>query len=286
MFIAQQIPYQQLSLADGFSATIKRIDLVHPTISGNKFFKLKYNLLKAKQLGKSCLLSFGGAYSNHLFALAHAAQHYGFQSIGMVRGEELQHRPLNPTLRTAQSLGMQLNFVSRSYYRLRQDDDYLRQLAQDYPDSYIIPEGGSNALAVQGCGEILSDQDRQDFDIICCAVGTGGTLAGLINASAEQQQVWGFAALKGDFLTAQVRKWSNKHNWQIFSEDCFGGYGRFDARLLEYIRAFQQQQHVPLEPIYTGKMLYRLEQMIKNNQLSPASRVLLIHTGGLQIMAG
>ena len=286
MFIAETIPYQQLSLAQDYRLSIKRIDLVHPTISGNKFFKLKYNLIKARAEAKTRLLSFGGAYSNHLFALAHAAKAYGFESIGMVRGEELQHLPLNPTLQRVQSLGMQLDFVSRREYRQRHDNDFLLELSKRYPDCYLIPEGGSNALAVQGCSEILSEDDRQNFDLICCAVGTGATLAGLINASAAHQQVWGFAALKGNFLHTQVQQWSSKRNWRIISEDCFGGYGRFNAKLLDYISAFKQQHDVPLEPIYTGKMLYRLEQMLANQQIQPASRILVIHTGGLQIMAG
>ena len=184
--IAQTIPYQQITV-EGFEISIKRLDLVHPHISGNKFFKLKYNLLAAQQQGYKKLLTFGGAYSNHITATAYAAQLFGFESLGIIRGEELASKPLNLTLNTAQQFGMQLQFVMRETYRQKQSPAYLAQLQQDYPEYYVIPEGGTNPLAIQGCTEILSDADRENFDLICCAVGTGGTIAGLIEASHPQQ---------------------------------------------------------------------------------------------------
>jgi 1-aminocyclopropane-1-carboxylate deaminase len=203
--IAQTIPYQQITV-EGFEISIKRLDLVHPHISGNKFFKLKYNLLSAQQQGYKKLLTFGGAYSNHIAATAYAAQLFGFESLGIIRGEELACKPLNTTLNTAQQFGMQLQFVSREAYRQKQNPAYLAQLQQDYPDYYVIPEGGTNPLAIQGCTEILSDADRENFDLICCAVGTGGTIAGLIEASHPQQYVLGFSALKGDFLSRELQQ--------------------------------------------------------------------------------
>ncbi len=176
--IAQNIPDQQINFHD-ITLIIRRLDLVHPQISGNKFFKLKYNFLEAKRQGYQHILSFGGAYSNHIAATAFAAQQFGFQSVGVIRGEELADRPLNPTLATAQQFGMQLHFVSRDEYRRKQQPEYLAELARQFPEHYVIPEGGTNALAIRGCQEILKDNDVQ-FDVICCAVGTGGTITGLI----------------------------------------------------------------------------------------------------------
>ncbi|MEG1235704.1 MAG: pyridoxal-phosphate dependent enzyme [Acinetobacter sp.] len=279
--IAQSIPYQHISVG-GINISIKRLDLVHPHISGNKFFKLKYNLLAAQQQGYKKLLTFGGAYSNHIAATAYAAQLFGFESLGIIRGEELVDKPLNATLNTAQQFGMQLQFVTREAYRQKQSATYLAQLQQDYPDYYVIPEGGTNPLAIQGCIEILTDEDRQDFDLICCAVGTGGTIAGLIEASHSQQQVWGFSALKGDFLNTEVEQLTQKRNWQITDQYCCGGYAKTNTELMQFIRAFEQQYDIPLEQIYTGKMLLGLSDLIQHGTFPKDHRILVIHSGGLQ----
>ena len=279
--IAQTIPYQQITV-EGFEISIKRLDLVHPHISGNKFFKLKYNLLAAQQQGYKKLLTFGGAYSNHIAATAYAAQLFGFESLGIIRGEELASKPLNPTLNTAQQFGMQLQFVTRETYRQKQSSAYLAQLQQDYPDYYVIPEGGTNPLAIQGCAEILSDEDRQNYDLICCAVGTGGTIAGLIEASTSQQQVLGFSALKGDFLSTEVEQLTKKRNWQITDQYCCGGYAKTTPELLQFIQDFEQQYDIPLEQIYTGKMLLGLTDLIQQGAFPRDHRILVIHSGGLQ----
>lgn len=275
------IPLQSIAAFDTIQLMIKRIDLVHPTISGNKFFKLKYNLLEARKLGFSQLLSFGGAYSNHIYALSHAAHEYGFDSIGIIRGEELQHQALNPMLATASKLGMQLQFISRQDYRRKHTPEFLAELQQRYPNAYILPEGGTNDLAIQGTAEIVTDADRENFDVICCAVGTGGTIAGLINASSTQQKVIGFSALKGDFLTEEVRKWTTQTNWQIYTDDTFGGYGKYDQRLLDFIQYITDQYQLPLEPIYTGKAFYQLWQLIQQNHFTASTRILFMHTGAL-----
>ena len=279
--IARSIPYQHI-LVDGFEITIKRLDLVHPQISGNKFFKLKYNLLAAQQQCYKKLLTFGGAYSNHIAATAYAAQCFGFESLGIIRGEELASKPLNPTLSTAQQFGMQLQFVSRENYRLKQSPDYLAQLQQDYPDYYVIPEGGTNPLAIQGCQEILNAQDRETYDLICCAVGTGGTMTGLIEASSTHQHVLGFSALKGDFLTSEVQQLTHKSNWQITDQFCCGGYAKTTPELLQFIQAFEQNYQIPLEQVYTGKMLMGVFELIQQGHFSAHSRILVIHSGGLQ----
>lgn len=279
--IAQTIPYQQITV-EGFEISIKRLDLVHPHISGNKFFKLKYNLLAAQQQGYKKLLTFGGAYSNHIAATAYATQLFGFESLGIIRGQELVSKPLNPTLHTAQQFGMQLQFVTRETYRQKQSSAYLAQLQQDYPDYYVIPEGGTNPLAIQGCTEILSDEDRQNYDLICCAVGTGGTIAGLIEVSHSQQQVLGFSALKGDFLSTEIKQLTRKRNWQITDQYCCGGYAKTTPELLQFIQDFEQQYDIPLEQIYTGKMLLGLTDLIQQGTFPVDHRILVIHSGGLQ----
>ena len=279
--IAQTIPYQQITV-EGFEISIKRLDLVHPHISGNKFFKLKYNLLAAQQQGYKKLLTFGGTYSNHIAATAYAAQLFGFESLGIIRGEELASKSLNTTLNTAQQFGMQLQFMTREAYRQKQSPTYLAQLQQDYPDYYVIPEGGTNPLAIQGCSEILSDTDRENYDLICCAVGTGGTIAGLIEASHSQQHLLGFSALKGDFLSRELEQLTEKRNWQITDQYCCGGYAKTTPELLQFIRTFEQQYNIPLEQIYTGKMLLGLIDLIQQGTFPKDHRILVIHSGGLQ----
>ena len=280
--IAFPIPYQTLQLPQPVQLTIKRLDLIHPQISGNKFFKLKYNLLAAQQQGFSQVLTFGGAFSNHIAATAFAAQHFGFQSIGMIRGEELASQQFNPTLQTAQDLGMQLHFLSRFEYRLRHQAEYLQQLQQQYPQAFIIPEGGSNALAIQGTQEILSPDDLENYDVICCAVGTGGTLAGIIESSSEQQHVLGFSALKGDFLKHDIQQWTDKSNWSLTDAYCCGGYAKTTAKLLQFMQQFEQQHHIPLEQVYTAKMMMGILDLIQYHHFPAHTRILAIHTGGLQ----
>ncbi|WP_411688137.1 1-aminocyclopropane-1-carboxylate deaminase/D-cysteine desulfhydrase [Acinetobacter indicus] len=278
--IAQQVPDQHIEYRHQ-RISIKRLDLIHPQISGNKFFKLKYNLLAARQQGFEKVLTFGGAYSNHIAATAFASHKFGFQSLGMIRGEELAQRPFNPTLATAQKFGMQLEFISRNAYRQKDQPDFLQHLQQQYPDFYLIPEGGTNALAVQGCREILTAEDAQ-FDLICCAVGTGGTFAGLIEASQQHQQLLGFSALKGDFLTHEVAQLTTKRNWRILDDYCCGGYAKTTPELIQFIQTFEQRYNIPLEQVYTGKMLRGIFDLIDQDKIGPDQKILLIHTGGLQ----
>ena len=183
---------------------IKREDLNHPTIQGNKYRKLKYNLTAAKSEGKTTLLTFGGAFSNHIFAAAAAGKAFDFQTVGVIRGERIE--PLNPTLKYAETNGMTLHFVNRSAYRNKNEADFIQDLKQQFGDFYLLPEGGSNALAVKGCAEIV-DEIKIDFDAICSPVGTGGTLAGVILGTKNEAKVLGFPALKGgDFLKDEIEK--------------------------------------------------------------------------------
>ncbi|MBS9780146.1 MAG: pyridoxal-phosphate dependent enzyme [Moraxellaceae bacterium] len=271
------IPYQNISL-QGQQITVKRLDKVNPYVSGNKFYKLKYNLAYAQANNYQQIVSFGGAYSNHIYALAHACAELGLQAVGIIRGEELANKPLNASLQSVQNLGMKLHFISRQQYRQKHTAEFLAQLQQQYPNSYIIPEGGTNSLAIKGTEEILSETDKNDYDYICCAVGTGGTIAGIINASCEKQQIIGFSALNSTYQAEDIEQWTNKNNWQIFADDVFNGYGRYNDKLIDFIADIKETQGVELEPIYTGKALYRLSQLLSEEK---KGRGLFIHTGGL-----
>ena len=280
--IAQAVGYQTLMDQPDIHLDLKRLDLIHPHISGNKFYKLKYNLQHAKQLGQDTLITFGGAFSNHIAATAYAAHYFGFNSIGIIRGEELADQRLNHTLATASQFGMQLEFINRQDYRNKEQPDFLAELQSRFPNAHIIPEGGTNSLAIQGCKEILSEQDRQNYDVICCAVGTGGTITGLIESSHFNQNILGFSALKGDFLTSDVTHLTAKKNWKIIDEYCCGGYAKTSAQLIEFIQFFEKQYQIPLEPIYTGKMLFGIFDLIEKAYFPPHTRILAIHSGGLQ----
>ena len=279
---------------------IKREDLNHPTIQGNKYRKLKYNLATAKAEGKTTLLTFGGAFSNHIFAAAAAGKAFDFQTIGVIRGERIE--PLNPTLAYAEANGMTLHFVSRLIYRNKENADFIRDLKRQFGDFYLLPEGGSNALAVKGCAEIV-DEIEIDFDVICSAVGTGGTLAGLILGAKNRGKVLGFPALKGgDFLKVEIEgllgseneseskseseSESESENWQLINDYHFGGYAKFKPELIDFINDFKRQFGIQLEPIYTGKMLFGIFDLIQNDFFKPNTTIIAIHTGGLQGIEG
>ncbi|WP_295336745.1 1-aminocyclopropane-1-carboxylate deaminase/D-cysteine desulfhydrase [Flavobacterium sp.] len=269
-----------------YSLYIKREDLLHPYVSGNKFRKLHYNLQKAKADDQTTLLTFGGAFSNHILAVAAAGKENGMKTIGVIRGEELRSKILeNPTLKMAQEFGMVFEFVSREVYRSKQETDFIQTLQQRYGKFYLLPEGGTNALAVQGCEEILVEADA-DFDFVCCAVGTGGTISGIINSSKVGQQVLGFPALKGDFLTEDIRKFVTQSNWQLMTDYHFGGYAKVNEPLIEFINDFYQKFQLPLDPVYTGKMAFGVLDLIEKKKFPKGSKILMIHTGGLQGVSG
>lgn len=268
------------------TVTIKREDLIHPVVSGNKFRKLKYNLLQAKNENKKKLLTFGGAFSNHIAAVAFAAQEQGFESIGIIRGDELRDKiASNPTLQFAQECGMQFEFVSRDHYRLKNETSFLETLQEQFGDFYVVPEGGTNELAVKGCQEILTEEDSK-FDYICCAVGTGGTISGIINSALPHQKVLGFPALKGNFLQDEIRIFVQNENWELVSDYHFGGYGKINETLVRFINQFYLDTKIPLDPIYTGKMVFGIFDLIQKNYFPAHSNILLIHTGGLQGIYG
>jgi len=258
---------------------IKRTDQTHQHISGNKWYKLKYNLIEAKKQGFKTLLTFGGAYSNHIAATACAAKENGLKSVGVIRGEE--HFPLNPTLQFAKDNRMLLRYVSRSDYREKTTPDFLEQLKVKLGDFYLIPEGGTNELAIQGTAEILDANDTHDF--VCCAVGTGGTIAGIINTSTDKQTVIGFPAIKGFYeLKKDIEIRVNKSNCNFISTYVGGGYAKVNKKLVEFINEFNTEHDIPLDAVYTGKMMLGILDLITKDYFPNGSSILAIHTGGLQ----
>lgn len=265
---------------------IKREDTIHPFVSGNKYRKLKYNLLEARNQGQTTLLTFGGAFSNHIAAVACAGHEQGFKTIGVIRGEELEGNwEGNPTLELAHKHGMQFHFVSRSAYRDKNEPDFLQQLKDTFGKFYLLPEGGTNELAVKGCAEILTEDDST-FDYICSSVGTGGTLAGLINSSRPHQTVLGVPALKGDFLKADISTFAQNERWQLVTDYHFGGYAKVTPELVQFINRFKKGTGIPLDPIYTGKLVFGIFELIKQDFFPKGTQILAIHTGGLQGITG
>jgi len=272
----------------GLSLLIKRDDLIHPQVSGNKWRKLKYNFLDAREKSHNRILTFGGAYSNHLYALAAAGKEYGFKTVGLVRGE--QHLPLNATLQFATECGMDLHYISRSDYRHK--DAVLEKMRSSIGDFYYVPEGGSNTMGVKGVAEMVKEIDGE-YQVICLPVGTGGTLAGVLCGLKGDAQVLGFCALKGgDFLSEKVNRFTLEFagksfgNYQIITEYPFGGYGKVNKVLAGYINQFKHRTDIPLDPIYTGKMMYGIFDMIDKNKFDRGSTLMVIHTGGLQGIMG
>ena len=260
--------------------------LNHPFISGNKYRKLKYNILEAEKLDKSILLTFGGAYSNHIAAVAAAGKEFGFKTIGVIRGDELADKiSKNPTLTFAKQQGMEFYFISRESYREKTSETFIKGLKSKYGDFYLIPEGGTNNFAVKGCEEILTKADKT-FDFICCSVGTGGTISGLINSSHSKQKILGFPALKGDFLREEISKFANKSNWELIKDYHFGGYAKINTELISFINWFKVTNNIPLDPVYTGKMMFGIYDLMKQGYFPKGSKILAIHTGGLQGIEG
>lgn len=287
-FQTENIPIQEVKLdfTSDVRLFIKREDLLHPFVSGNKFRKLKCNLAEANKEKQDTLLTFGGAFSNHIAAVAAAGKLHEFKTIGIIRGEELVHKvDSNPTLRFAVENGMQLKFITRENYRKKTSETFLTQLTEEFGRFYSIPEGGTNDLAVKGCAEIITENE-EDFDTICCAVGTGGTISGICNGAYAHQQILGFPALKGDFLQKEISQFTSKDNWTLMNAYHFGGYGKVSEELVAFINQFKQQTGIPLDPIYTGKMLYGIIDLIKKGHFAKQNRILAIHTGGLQGIEG
>jgi 1-aminocyclopropane-1-carboxylate deaminase len=269
----------------GVRLLVKREDLNHPHVSGNKWWKLKHNLAEAQRSGHDTMLTFGGAFSNHLFAVAAASRALGIKSIGIVRGEETL--PLNHTLAFARKCGMQLHYVSRTDYREKTSDHFVSELREKFGRFFLLPEGGTNQNAVLGCREFGENLVAEvDFDFLCLPVGTGGTLAGMAQSLKPEQLAIGFSVLRdGDFLRGEVERWITQpavSNWRIETRFDFGGYARTNAQLKEFIAAQAKHNQLPLDPVYTAKALYGIFAMVQQGEFPRSSVVLMVHTGGLQ----
>ena len=269
------------------SVSVLREDLIHPLTGGNKWRKLKYNLQAAREQNHHTIITFGGAYSNYLVATAVAGKEYEFKTIGLVRGEP--SLPLNKSLQIATDHGMQLHYLSRSEYRYYRDINTHHELQSNYGHAYILPEGGSNNLAVTGCCEMLSDTTA-DADIICVATATGATLAGITSSLKPHQQAIGFSVLKNsDQVNKDVKQWLielqiYQPNYILNDEYHFGGYAKTNDELIRFTGEFTVQHNILIEPIYTGKLFYGIYDLISKNYFKEGSRILAIHTGGLQYL--
>ncbi len=305
-FESEIIPLQAVNdavtKAHGIRLFVLRTDLNHPDFSGNKLFKLKYNLLEAQKLGKKTLLTFGGAFSNHIAASAAAGKKYGFKTIGIIRGEE--YPELNPTLQFAKRCRMRLHYVSRSLYRNKTElYEYVEQQfsAENY---YLIPEGGSNEFGVTGCKEI-TEHINMDFDYVCTPCGTGATMAGIVMSLKQNQNAVGFQILKAKgYIQKEVSQWINKFgessaadlddsemfspagNWNINENYHFGGYAKVNKELAVFIKQFELENNIPLDFIYTGKMMFGIYDLIGKGFFKKGRTIIAIHTGGLQGNSG
>jgi len=292
--VNENTPLQKISdpLSDQseINLFIKREDLNHPYLSGNKWHKLKYNLVEALGKNYDTILTFGGAYSNHIYASAAAGKVLNLRTIGIIRGEE--HLPLNPTLKFAEECGMELHYIDRTAYRDKTGKEFIQSLRKRFGRFYLIPEGGTNELAVKGCSDIVKNINI-DYDYLCCACGTGGTFAGLVTGLNGKKNARAFSVLKGaDFLTADisgnVKKFSGKKysNWELILDYHFGGYAKHNNELLTFIKNFSRVNNIPLEPIYTGKLLFGIFDMIRKKKFNKGDTIVAVHTGGLQGLDG
>ena len=277
----------------GCSLFIKRDDLIHEHVSGNKWWKLKYNIIEAQKGSYDTILTFGGAYSNHIAATAVAGRLAGIKTIGIIRGENNS----NITLDFAREQGMTLNFIDRDAYRNKNEKGFLDSLKEKFGKFYLIPEGGANMNGVKGCTEILYGLDI-NYNYLCCACGTGTTLAGMMLSKKNDAKALGFSALKGgEFLTYEVEKFLNEYiqqnpdaafdnNMEIITRYHFGGYAKIKPELIDFMQEFQLDTGIPLDYVYTGKMFYGIYDMASKELFKPNDQILAIHTGGLQGNAG
>ncbi|MCU0382719.1 MAG: pyridoxal-phosphate dependent enzyme [Cyclobacteriaceae bacterium] len=286
MLTYRQTPIQVLQHEEWNNASVqvlvKREDLNHHTVSGNKWWKLKYNLIDALEQKCDTILTFGGAYSNHIYATAAAAKEVGLKSIGLIRGNEL-HEADNPTLQFAFSHGMQLHFTSREMYRHKNENQFQKELKNKYGNVFIVPEGGTNALAIQGIKElgkiILSETD---FDVLFVAGGTGGTAAGLALAMPDKK-IKVVSALKGDFLKDEIVSLTQSKNQhvEVLTDYHFGGYAKYSQQLIDFI-AYWDKRDLPLDHVYTAKVLFAIDDLIRKKNFKAGTKILMLHTGGLQ----
>lgn len=279
----KNVPLEKLDLRffthTKIEINILRTDLLHPIISGNKWYKLKHNILQANKENKTTILSFGGAYSNHLHALAYSGHMMNIETIGIVRGEEVS----NATLLDCKRWGMQLIFVDRQQYRNRNEKEYIAYWQKKFPMAYIVPEGGGNALGVLGATEILQNINLDKIKNIVCPVGTGTTLAGILACVPKHVKVWGVAAIKnGAYLKDAIKQYTMNNHFTLLTEYHFGGFAKTNFILNEFVTSFLKTTLVPLDKVYNAKAMFALVELYNKNVIDNNSNTLYIHTGGLQ----
>jgi 1-aminocyclopropane-1-carboxylate deaminase len=291
------VPFSAFAKAEIF-VFLKRDDLIHPIISGNKWRKLKYNMKEAAKQGAQGIVTFGGAYSNHLVAAAFAAQAAGMPMVAMVRGEEAVGDAQNTTMAQLRSCGAEVVGLTREAYSKKEDPLFLAELAARYPNHFIIPEGGANLLGLRGCMEILHEV-TEPFNVVAAPLGTATTFAGLLASGFAAQQFLGFPAIKGgDYLNAHVENFLmnakqqglvpdtlRQPAWQLVTDYHFGGFGKMPPELIAFMNHFFDETGIPLDPVYTAKMMLGLANMAQSGCFAKGTRILALHTGGLQGIA-
>jgi len=280
------VPVTLPGVSNNVNLFMKRTDLVHPVISGNKWYKMKYNIVEMKNLGFDTLLTFGGAFSNHIHAAAHAGKIFSFKTIGLIRGEE--HLPLNTTLQTAVDDGMELHYVDRTTFRKRETEEFLNSIRERFGNVFLLPVGGTNKIALKGCAEII-DQIDIDYNYICSASGSGGTFAGLVAGLKGSKHAIAFPALKGgefleEVISDLVSEYTGKtfSNWRLNTDYHFGGFAKLSKELIDFTHEFEQLNGFELDYIYTNKMMFGIADLIKKGFFKPGETIIAIHSGGLQ----
>lgn len=280
-----KIPIIEIPIEKNVRLFIKREDLTHPEISGNKYWKMFYNVKKylEKEVSERKIITFGGAFSNHIAAAAALGREFGIETLGIIRGNELENSwQENPTLSLAQKNGMTFRFVTREVYRDK--ETLMKNLQEEFPESLVVPEGGTNENAVEGIQFMLTEE-TQDFDYLCSAIGTGGTISGIAKFAKPHQKVLGFKAVKDESLENRISKLSGKQNFTLFDASD-GGFGKIIDENVRFINEFYQKFGIVLEPVYTGKMLRKIFELIEENYFPENSKILAFHTGGLQGIEG
>ena len=283
--LEHKIPIVEIPIESKVRLFIKREDLTHPEISGNKYWKMFYNVKKylEKEVSERKIITFGGAFSNHIAAASALGNEFGIETLGIIRGNELEDSwQENPTLFSAHQNGMSFRFVTRETYRYK--ERLMAELQEEFPESLVVPEGGTNENAVEGIQYMLTDETN-DFDYICSAVGTGGTVSGLSKFAQPHQKVIGFKAVKDNSLENRIKNLSKKDNFTLVDASD-GGFGKITDENVRFINEFYQYFGIVLEPVYTGKMLRKIFEMIADDYFPANSKILAFHTGGLQGIVG
>jgi len=275
---------------DEVHVSILREDLLDTEVSGNKWRKLKYNVLQASQLKHDTLLTFGGAFSNHIAATAAAGKQFGFKTIGVIRGEEDID---NPTLQRAKANGMTLYFVDRSTYREKETEEFKADLHDRFGVFYLVPEGGANYWGINGCMEILQPE-HNEFDVVIGACGTGTMIAGALLSAPSSMKVIGVPVLKGNFMRDEIIKhlrWylmddtavqDHLNQLTIWENQHHGGYGKCPDALQVFIKKFYKTTGIPLDGVYTSKVMHAVSQAVLKGNFEKGTKILVIHSGGIQ----